>query len=96
MKAGFFLPLQLKPWNSLARVRVENAIVLAMASPPWEYPISHAHMVAAPIRKPWNKIFPAMEKKGSLLLGLWEAGLKDPGLPVPYLWQWQEGSLSAG
>ena len=23
-----------------------------------------------------------MEKKGSLLLGLWEAGLKDPGLPV--------------
>ena len=33
-----------------------------------------------------------MEKKGSLLLGLWEAGLKDPGLPVPYLWQWQEGS----
>ena len=42
---------------------MENAIVLAMASPPWEYPISHAHMVAAPIRKPWNKIFPANGKE---------------------------------
>ena len=32
------LPLQLKPWNSLARVNVENAMVEAIAAPPFLSP----------------------------------------------------------
>ena len=51
-----FLPLQLNPWNNLARHKVENAIVLAISLFPVDKPMWKAIIVNIAINKPSNAI----------------------------------------
>ena len=50
------LLLQLKPWNSLARVRVANAMVLAIPASPLPRPRWKAIMVQTAMMPPWVRM----------------------------------------
>ena len=87
---------QLNPWNRRARVRVANAMVLAVAALPVLRPVWKAIMVQTAMTPPWVRIVVMKSFVRILSSDFWAPPTVNPSQPAPCRWLWPAVNRSAG